>query len=209
MSTIKSGIYKITNLHNGKIYIGSAYNLSNRISVHKMRLKDRTHKNPHLQNAWNKYGEDKFIFDVVEIVENKDLILEREQFYLDSFKAYNRDIGYNIARIAGNAAGVRPSKETRKKQSISAKRRPKRVISASHRENLSKALSGKGYKLNWKDVRMIRKEYVTGNQKQSFLAEKYKVSASTISEIIRNLIWKDKNYCYNRRRNYKGVTNDS
>ena len=50
------GIYKLTNLSNGKIYIGQSVNVEDRIYKHKMALKGNYHKNDHLQKAWNKYG---------------------------------------------------------------------------------------------------------------------------------------------------------
>ena len=128
MHTIKSGIYKITCLANCKIYIGSAFCLSNRMSTHKYTLKNNKHKNKHLQNAWNVYGEESFLFETLEIVENKKLIIEREQFYLDLYKPYNRNFGFNKAKIAGNTSGIKPSLETRLKQSEAAKKRPRTKV---------------------------------------------------------------------------------
>ena len=56
----KPGIYKITNKINNKIYIGSSYSISKRISEHKYQLRRNSHPNIHLQSSWNKYGEDNF-----------------------------------------------------------------------------------------------------------------------------------------------------
>ena len=55
-------IYKITNLVNGKFYIGSAVNLRLRMNGHRTRLNVGTHKNRHLQAAWKLYGRDSFKF---------------------------------------------------------------------------------------------------------------------------------------------------
>jgi len=52
------------------------------------------HENGHLQNAWNKYGEDNFVFVVMQEIERNEL-LGSEQWYLDT---YNPD--YNIATQA-------------------------------------------------------------------------------------------------------------
>lgn len=107
---MNSGIYKITNLVNGKFYIGSAVNVKNRFSTHVSELNSHTHDNRHLQRAWDKYGKDKFKFELIEEIKEKELLLEREQFYIDNF---NPD--YNICRIAGNTAGRKFTEESKKK----------------------------------------------------------------------------------------------
>ena len=93
---IKSGIYKITNLKNKKIYIGSSKDIELRWKDHKKHLNGGYHVNKKLQNAWNFYGEKEFEFTVLEENIKIDKLLDREQFYLDKFKPYLRDIGYNI-----------------------------------------------------------------------------------------------------------------
>jgi group I intron endonuclease len=88
----KSGIYKIENIENGFVYIGSAYNFYNRYRVHKSRLSRGKHDNYHLQKSYNKYGVEKFEFSIVEIVDNIDNIYDIEKFYINKFfgtKCYN------------------------------------------------------------------------------------------------------------------------
>lgn len=109
-----SGIYKIINITNNKIYIGSAFNLHNRIYNHCFLLRKNEHHNPHLQFAWNKYKEESFEFSVIEICE-KDNLLIREQFWLDKYKSYDNKYGYNICKIAGNTSGRCFSEETKQK----------------------------------------------------------------------------------------------
>lgn len=205
---MKSGIYKITNKANGKVYIGSAYNLRNRIYTHKSRLRRGVHKNKHLQSAFEFYGEQKFIFEIIEIVENKKMILEREQFYLDLHVAYDRTNGYNIAKVAGNTAGVKPDAATRRKMSEAAKKRPKRTMPEHQKKILSEKFSGVGKKVNWEIVKQIRQLYSNGEFTQKQLAEKFGIFQTTVSEIIRNVIWIDKDYCYVKRRNHKSKMED-
>jgi group I intron endonuclease len=91
-----SGIYKIINKINGKYYVGSSINVYRRWNEHKSELKRKIHKNQHLQNSWNKYGENNFKFLIIEIVDSQNL-LAVEQKYLNEL---NRNISYNIGSAA-------------------------------------------------------------------------------------------------------------
>ena len=96
---MNSGIYKITNLINGKIYIGSSINLKRRMNEHLRELRLNIHSNKRLQNSYNKYGEENFKTEVVEYCDiNK--VREREQFYIDNYLPYLTEIGYNISNCS-------------------------------------------------------------------------------------------------------------
>ena len=87
--TNKCGIYTITNTITGDYYLGSSNDIGQRIRNHRWLLSKNAHHNPHLQNVWNKYGEQAFEFKVLLLcdVERKLII---EQGFLDLFKpAYN------------------------------------------------------------------------------------------------------------------------
>ena len=90
------GVYKITNMANGKFYIGSSNNIKNRWYQHENSLDAGIHGNPHLQNAWNKYGRHNFKFEIIEECA-PELQFEREQFYLNTLNPFG-DNGYNIVR---------------------------------------------------------------------------------------------------------------
>ena len=66
---MNSGIYKITNITNNKVYIGSSVNISNREYKHFWMLDKGIHDNEYLQKSYNKYGKDVFIFEIVEYCE--------------------------------------------------------------------------------------------------------------------------------------------
>lgn len=112
-----SGIYAIFCIVSGKSYVGSAIDIKNRWREHKKCLQKAKHYNVYLQNAWNKYGENEFDFHVLEHCPKEQLI-EREQFYLDLFKSYQRNFGYNILSTAGSPLGFKYSQETKKKLSL-------------------------------------------------------------------------------------------
>ena len=113
------GIYKITCLANGKIYVGSAVNLRGRRHTHWHRLRKNKHHNKHLQNAWNKYGEEQFVFEVIEFCD-KQMLIEREQFFIDFLNSCAT--GYNFNPIAGSTLGRKDSPETIQKK-IEARKR--------------------------------------------------------------------------------------
>lgn len=102
---LKSGIYKITNLVNNKIYIGQTVNFIKRKSEHFVKLHKNIHVNAHLQNSYNKYGLDSFVFEIIERCDLK-ILTEREQFYIDSLKPE-----YNICKIAKSPLGIKHTKE--------------------------------------------------------------------------------------------------
>lgn len=111
-----SGIYKITNLINGKVYIGRATEFYKRWSKHRNDLKRGTHASPHLQNSYNKYGADTFEFSILLYcsVENLDLF---EQRAIGTLQSFNNSYGYNNTKGGMGPKGRVCSAETRAKMS--------------------------------------------------------------------------------------------
>lgn len=70
---MSSGIYGIRNIVNGKIYVGQTKDFKHRWREHVRELNHNIHHNKHLQNAWNKYGEENFEFFVIEKCSPTDL----------------------------------------------------------------------------------------------------------------------------------------
>jgi len=103
---MSAGIYLITNITTGKFYIGSAVNVASRWQGHRSRLRKGQHANQILQNAWNKYGDADFAFAVIERVEDRAHLLQREQFWLDMLAP-----AFNIYKVAGSPAGYKHSDE--------------------------------------------------------------------------------------------------
>lgn len=109
----KSGIYKIVNIVNNKIYIGSAYNLYSRFRIHKSMLLNDKHDNDHLQKSYNKYGSINFTFELIEIVYNIDEIYEIEKKYIEKFYGTNC---YNMNTETKFSEQVSKWNESRKKE---------------------------------------------------------------------------------------------
>ena len=86
-------IYKIQNKKNGKFYLGSTNNFKRRKSEHISKLRSKTHFNKHLQNSYNKHGENSFEFKVIDKVRGD--LKESEQYYLDNLNPH-----YNINKKA-------------------------------------------------------------------------------------------------------------
>lgn len=78
-------IYRITNMLTDDFYIGSAQSFERRVWQHRYDLRRGAHKNPHMQASWNKYGEDAFVFEVLEEVPEGEEVFEVENKYLHAY----------------------------------------------------------------------------------------------------------------------------
>lgn len=117
-----SGVYRLLNISTGKFYIGSSVNFKKRVLTHFRLLADNRHKNPRLQNAFNKYGREAFIFEIIEEVTDREKIISREQHFLDTLKPCDENIGFNILPLAGAKPNRKP-KEHQTKHTDEFKRR--------------------------------------------------------------------------------------
>lgn len=111
------GIYQITCIPTGKIYIGSAVNIRRRWSQHKHDLNYKKHTNSYLQHAWNKYGEECFRFNVLEVLEDTKILYETEESWIRLKNATDETVGFNMLDKCGKGQlGVKKSPETIEKQ---------------------------------------------------------------------------------------------
>lgn len=135
-------VYKIINIKNGKYYIGSTNNIIDRMNRHFRDLKNGRHHSVHLQRAYDIYGVNSFIFQILCVCE-EDKRLSIEQEYLDKID-FSSGMCYNVSRYATNCVlygdsngmygkrgkdnpnyGSKRSIETRQKMSIHSKLRNK------------------------------------------------------------------------------------
>lgn len=121
--TNNPGIYAIKNPINNKIYVGSTVNLRDRKCAHFRQLLLGIHPNPYLQADYNKHnGIETYEFSVLELVEDVNFLLKREQFYIDQYFD-NQDKCFNICKIAGSQLGMKHTEESKKKTSLALKGR--------------------------------------------------------------------------------------
>ena len=111
----KPGVYLITNTVNSKCYIGQAINLRNRLKSHISNYTNKRYDNP-LYRAFNKYGLDKFTYQLLDVLEENDYKEARKQLdileikYIETYNSYNK--GYNQTK--GGDGGILGYKFTEK-----------------------------------------------------------------------------------------------
>lgn len=131
-------IYQITFTNGSRSYIGSAHHLYDRKKSHLSRLRKGTHHSRALQNAFLKHGEAAITWTVLETVNDRSALIEREQVWLDAHAGQL----YNTSPTAASRLGAKMSAEARAKISASLKgnsyrtgipfrQEQKRMISAS------------------------------------------------------------------------------
>lgn len=113
----RSGVYGIYNTINGKIYVGSAIKLHRRYVDHVYFLNLGKHHSVLLQRAWIKYGENAFEARVLEYVDDKNNLVEREQYWIDLTNSCNPSLGYNISPTAGSVLGTKHSEAAKLRRS--------------------------------------------------------------------------------------------
>ena len=116
------GIYKIKNKINGKVYIGKSINIKRRWIQHRGHFNKNNKRKSYFERSWIKYGEDNFEFSIIEIIENNNLLNDREKYWITYYKSNNPKYEYNVSK-GGDGRSAPCSEETK--------------------QNISKALKGK------------------------------------------------------------------
>lgn len=84
-----SAVYKITNTITGDFYIGSSKNVKARWAAHKCHSTWKNHQNNPMYLDMQKYGVDKFEFQILEEVEPEQLKEKEQQFIEKLQPTYN------------------------------------------------------------------------------------------------------------------------
>lgn len=131
-----NGVYQIKNLLNNKIYIGSTFRKSGKgfwVRYNQYTKSKNTYYNKKLTNAFNKYGIENFVFEVLEVI-NTDIkdCRKREEFYIQKINTIKS--GYNIKlQGTGGNGGANLGKKYPK---------PSKALIRRRGEGVSKAMKG-------------------------------------------------------------------
>ena len=165
-------IYAIKNLNDMKVYVGSSKEYTRRETNHRYALNHDKHVNPHLQNAWNRDGEDAFTFSVLEIIDDQSLLRKREQWWINHLTPFGR-YGYNIRKdVNDGRRGTTCPEEIRLKISNSMKGKER---SEEYRRNIALAHIGKPHPTPWMVGRCVSEE----SKEKNSLAHKGKRCGSS------------------------------
>jgi group I intron endonuclease len=178
------GIYKIIYIKTGKCYVGSSVNIQNRWKNHLHRLKEGNHHSQGLQNIFNKYGINALKFEVIEEVQDKSKLIEREQYWINALNSYYK--GFNGCRFVD--CRVELSEKQKEKISILTKKAMEDpVIREKCRQS---KIHGKSYtaKLTEQKVEEIKLQLQKPCNRR-ILAKKYNVSVDVIDDILSGLNW--------------------
>lgn len=132
------GIYYIKNIISDNTYIDSSVGMAHRLETHASMLRNDHHDNQHLQRAWNKYGENQFVWGQLIFCDQSSL-LAYEQLFID--KLFSTGLAYNIAKVAG--ASMRGLKRTPESLAKASAKLKGRKLSEKHKAKISAAHMGK------------------------------------------------------------------
>ena len=190
-----SGIYAIRSQIDGKIYVGSTGRyFFKRFSEHKDKLNSNKHCNPHLQRAWNKHGDDRFEFIILENVQDSSLLEIKEKEWVELLKSKNPEYGYNIADPIKGTLGLKfdsPSVETRLKMSKAKVGRNNYMYGRKHTEEAKEGMSinRKGFIFTKEHREKIRLSKIGKNN--SFYGKRHSdETKKKISESKKGKTWK-------------------
>ena len=105
------GIYGIFNIISGKLYVGQAISkkgVCGRLGWHQLNLEYGIGINKHLQNSWNKRGEEAFAYILLEklIDDSPEGATIRESYWVDKYDTTNPIYGYNMRKPETGRLGM-------------------------------------------------------------------------------------------------------
>jgi group I intron endonuclease len=205
---IMIGIYKILNIINNKVYIGSAIDMKKRWRDHKWHLNHNKHHNSHLQSSWNKYGANLFKFSILLECLVDELLIKEKELILE-YNSFDNKYGYNVNDPEHMFLNRKHTEETKKilsEQKLGSKnpmfgmcgnKHPNfnKKFSIKSRNKMSKSHLGiptnrqSNVKLTKEDVINIHNKYFNEKISQPKLAIQYNVSYAAINKIIMKKTW--------------------
>jgi len=140
-------IYKATNKHNGKVYIGFSKNWPQRINGHNYDRRYGNSSHKAFYNAIQKYGWDSFEWEAIyQSLDFEHTLTEMEPYFINEYRSWVRfedSNGYNITRGGEGTTGWKRSPELieqhrqqtkgRKQSPEHVEKRMKKLREGSHR----------------------------------------------------------------------------
>lgn len=162
--------YVITNLVNGKVYVGQSKNPAQRKKGHWAG--GRHGGKGHLYDAMRKYGLDKFKFDILEEC-SEDLIDDRERHWIAQYSSTDPSKGYN--KESGGHALKALHEETKRKISESLKGVP---FTEERCKNISDAQRGVPCLKNRRENNPERGKRISESLKGTSISKDHKCAVS-------------------------------
>lgn len=100
-------VYCIRNIKNNKKYIGITNKIRQRLTQHSKGFEKNS--NQYIHKSINKYGLNNFEISIIEVCENRDILNDREIFYIKKYETLNNLKGYNLT--SGGLSGI-PNEQT-------------------------------------------------------------------------------------------------
>jgi group I intron endonuclease len=176
------GIYKIVNMATGTCYVGQSQRMKKRVHEHFRLLRLNKHPNPKLQNSYNKYGADKFKWEIEVYCEDTAELDKLENAFLTGAAKFVEPVFFNIAHQAkAPMRGKCHNEEIRKKISIARRASTFNYQSEEYRKTLSKAQNKRLFE-NKKFRDKIK--FIVDNPHMSY-AERGRVLGADISSVRR------------------------
>lgn len=180
------GLYKLVNKATGQCYVGQSQRCKKRIREHFRLLRWNKHSNPHLQNAYNKYGAENFYGEIEVECQSLDELDQLENSFLKGEAWFEEPTVYNIADFAkAPMRGKTHSEEVRERIRLGRRASTFDYRSPEYRATLSKAQMARSHA----DPKFIAKlKFILENTDMSYAERARKLNSDTSS--IRRLALK-------------------
>lgn len=178
------GIYAIVNMANEKVYVGKTTNMKRRIRDHFTHLRGGHYRkiNPHLQNAFDLYGEESFAVILLETCHGEGNLRAAEHKWMENCRSAEREFGYNTLKYDERLHYLH-SQESIEKMRLAklGRRMPQKVREKIRRANKGRHLAGYG---------AVMPQYVKDKLSKALKGRKYVQSEERCRNISKALTGK-------------------
>ena len=173
------GIYKIVNRVTGQCYVGQSQRVKKRLKEHFRLLRWGKHTNPHLQNAYNKYGSDAFYGAIEVECKNLDELDQLENAFLKGDVWFEEPTVYNIADFAkAPMRGKQHSEEVKQRIRLGRRATTFDYRSPEYRATLSQAQMAR----NHSDPKFVAKlKFIVDNPDLTYAERARRLGSDTSS----------------------------